>query len=205
MKFLNNNNLVMKKIKVILVILVIMTGKIKADEGMWLLPLIEKLNIETMNEMGFKLTAEDIFSVNKSSLKDAIVMFGIGCTGELISDKGLILTNHHCGYGAIQALSSMENNYLEDGFWAATFDDEIPAPGLTVSFLKRIEDVTEQVLEGVSDDMLYADRNKKINENRTNIVKEVQEDTKNRVIVQDFFSGSQYFLFVYDVFIDVRF
>jgi len=195
----------MKKIKVILVILVIMTGKIKADEGMWLLPLIEKLNIETMNEMGFKLTAEDIFSVNKSSLKDAIVIFGRGCTGELISDKGLILTNHHCGYGAIQALSSMENNYLEDGFWAATFDDEIPAPGLTVSFLKRIEDVTEQVLEGVSDDMLYADRNKKINENRTNIVKEVQEDTKNRVIVQDFFSGSQYFLVVYDVFRDVRF
>jgi hypothetical protein len=195
----------MKKISKILIALVILTGHIKADEGMWLLPLIEKLNIEKMNEMGFKLTAEDIFSINHSSLKDAVVIFGRGCTGELISDKGLILTNHHCGYGAIQSLSSMEHNYLDDGFWASTMDDEIPAPGLEVSFLKRIEDITEQVLEGVTKDMPYKERQKIINENRKNIVTEVRGDTKLRVLVQDFFAGNQYFLVVYEVFKDIRF
>ena len=195
----------MKNLRIILAVLVVMAGNVKADEGMWLLPLIEKLNIEKMNEMGFKLTAEDIFSINQSSIKDAVVIFGRGCTGELISEKGLILTNHHCGYGAIQSLSSMENNYLEDGFWAATFDDEIPAPGLTVSFLKQMEDVTEQVLEGVSDDMPFAERQQKIVENRTKIIKEVQGETKNRVLVQDFFGGNQYFLVVYEVFSDIRF
>ena len=195
----------MRKINIIVAFLVLLAGNLKADEGMWLLPLIEKLNIGKMNEMGFKLTAEDIFSINQSSIKDAIVIFGRGCTGELISDKGLILTNHHCGYGAIQALSSIEKNYLDNGFWAATFDDEIPAPGLTVSFLKRMEDVTAQVLDGVSNDMTFAERGKKINENRANIIKDVQGETQNRVIVQDFFAGSQYFLVVYEVFKDVRF
>ena len=143
----------MRKIKIILAILVLVTGNIKADEGMWLLPLIDKLNIEKMHELGCKLTADEIFNINQSSIKDAVVIFGGGCTGEIISDKGLILTNHHCGYGQIQSLSSMEHNYLEDGFWAATFDDEIPAPGLTVSFLKRMEDVTDQILKDVTNNM----------------------------------------------------
>ena len=178
--------------------------KINADEGMWLLPLIQKYNIEKMHDLGFKLSAEDIYSINQSSLKDAIVIFGRGCTAELISDKGLILTNHHCGYGNIQALSSVENNYLRDGFWAATNNDEIYAPGLSVSFLKSIKDVTNEVLEGISDNMTADEREKKIAENRANVIKS-QDNTNFRVLVSEFFAGNQYFLIVYEVFNDVRF
>ena len=129
---------------VALSVLMLSTFSLKADEGMWLLPLLKKLNIETMQAKGLKLSAEDIYSINQSSLKDAIVIFGGGCTGELISDQGLILTNHHCGYGAIQYHSSVEHDYLEDGFWAMNKEDELHTPDLSVTFLKRIEDVTEK-------------------------------------------------------------
>jgi len=136
----------MKKIALLLVGLVLMMGtSLRADEGMWLLPLIEKLNIQKMQEMGLQLSAEQIYSVNNTSLKDAIVIFGRGCTGELISEQGLVLTNHHCGYGSIQQHSTTQHDYLKDGFWAMSFEEEIPTPGLTVTFLVRIEDVTEKM------------------------------------------------------------
>ncbi len=180
------------------------SSMLKADEGMWLLPLIQKLNIEKMQEMGCKLTAEDIYSINKSSLKDAIVIFGGGCTGELISDKGLILTNHHCGYGAIQQLSSIEHNYLEDGFWAKNFSEELPAEGIRVTFMKYMEDVTAQVLEGITNDMSEQDREAKISANSKALETKAAEGNHYRTMVRDYFNGNQYFLVVYEIFEDVR-
>ena len=118
--------------------IVIFSSSIKADEGMWLFPLIKQLNIEKMQQMGCELSAEEIYSVNNTSMKDAIVIFGRGCTGEVISEKGLVLTNHHCGYGAIQQHSTPEKDYLKDGFWAMSMDEEIPTPGLSVNFLVKI-------------------------------------------------------------------
>jgi hypothetical protein len=176
----------------------------KADEGMWILPLIGKLNIGQMQEKGFKLTAEDIYSVNHSSLKDAVVIFGRGCTGELISDKGLVLTNHHCGYSSIQALSSVEHNYLEDGFWAATQADEIPAPGLTVTFLKRMEDVTALVSKDVDASMTENQRQQRIQTAIAELVKKATEGNHYKAQVTSFFAGNQYFMMVYEVFTDVR-
>ena len=127
-----------------------MTLAARADEGMWLLPMLQKFNEEAMRNIGCRLTAEDIYNINHASLKDAIVQFGGGCTGEVISQQGLISTNHHCGYGSIQRLSTPEKNYLEDGFFAKSLDEEIPVPGLTVKFMKSMEDVTDQLskLEG---------------------------------------------------------
>ena len=180
------------------------TSMLRADEGMWLLPLVQKLNIEKMQEMGFKLTAEDIYSINKSSLKDAVVIFGGGCTGELISDKGLILTNHHCGYGAIQQLSSVDHNYLEDGFWAKNFNEELPAEGLKVTFLKYMEDVTSQALEGVTAEMTEEEREAKINSNSKAIATKAAEGNHYKTMVRDYFNGNQFFLVVYEVFEDVR-
>lgn len=113
--------------------------------------LIEKYNIKLMQEKGFKLTSEDIYSVNRACMKDAVVSFGGGCTGLLVSPDGLLITNHHCGYSRIHALSSLENDYLADGFWAMKPDEELPCPGLFVTFLKRMEDVTESVLKGVTE------------------------------------------------------
>ncbi len=116
-----------------------------ADEGMWMLPLLQKLNADAMKDLGCRLTPDQIYSVNHASLKDAIVIFGGGCTGEMISDKGLLVTNHHCGYSSIQQLSSDEHNYLEDGFWAMNSNEEIPVPGLSVTFLVNMSDVTDAI------------------------------------------------------------
>ncbi|HKL71270.1 MAG TPA: S46 family peptidase, partial [Marinilabiliaceae bacterium] len=176
-----------------------------ADEGMWILPLIQKLNIETMQKMGLKLTAEDIYSVNNSSMKDAIVIFGGGCTGEMISDEGLLLTNHHCGYGQIQELSSLENNYLDNGFWAATKEEELPAPGLSVTFLRSMEDVTEQVLSEVTADMDESEREKSIQEKSDKLIKEATKENDYKVQVKEYFEGNQYFLLIYEIYTDVRF
>ncbi|MFO8002106.1 MAG: S46 family peptidase [Marinilabilia sp.] len=196
----------MKKLIFIAVALLLsLPGKIKADEGMWLLPLIEKLNIDEMQEMGLQLSAEDIYSINESSLKDAVVVFGGGCTGEMISEEGLLLTNHHCGYGKIQELSSVENNYLEEGFWAATKDDEIPVPDLSVTFMKRMEDVTERVTAELNDDMSENERRSKVDEISKQIADSVKGDTHYRTTVRDFFGGNQYYLLVYEKFDDVRF
>lgn len=176
----------------------------KADEGMWLLPLISKLNIGQMQQMGLKLTAEDIYSINQSSLKDAVAIFGRGCTSEVISSQGLVLTNHHCGYSNIQALSSVEHNYLEDGFWAKTLAEELPAPGLTMTFLKRMDDVTEKVMEGVAPQMGEKERKQKIEANGATLAKEATNGTHYTAMVRSYFGGNQYFLIVYETFTDIR-
>lgn len=196
----------MKKIIILLVALVMgFAGAVKADEGMWLLPLLSKLNINKMNDMGLKLTAEDIYSINNSSLKDAVVIFNGGCTGELISDKGLVITNHHCGYGSIQALSSVDHNYLKDGYWAKSFDEELQAEGLFVTFLKKMEDVTARVTEGLTEDADRAKREEVIAENIKTIKEEASEGNNYIVNVQSFFEDNQYFLIVYEKFTDIRF
>jgi hypothetical protein len=195
----------MKKLSLLLLSLCITLAQgVRADEGMWLLPLIQKLNINKMQQMGCKLSAEDIYNINKSSLKDAVVIFGGGCTGELVSEKGLILTNHHCGYSAIQQLSSVEHNYLEDGFWAKSTDEELYAEGLKVTFMKYMEDVTAKSLEGVTDQMSSQDRNALIAKNNKEIASKAAEGNNYRTMVLDYFNANQYFLIVYEVFEDVR-
>lgn len=194
-----------KLLSLSLLLLLINLSKVKADEGMWLLPLLQQLNIETMNEMGLELSAEELFSINQSSLKDAIVIFGGGCTGEMISDQGLLLTNHHCGYGQIQELSTLENNYLDNGFWAGSKEEELPAPGLKVTFMRHMKDVTKRVLEGVSEDMDHETRQKAIRANIDSITKAAGEGNDYEHLVRDYFAGNQYFLVSYEEFTDVRF
>jgi hypothetical protein len=195
----------MKKHSLLLILLIsLVSGTARADEGMWIPVLIEKYNIRIMQENGFKLTAEDIYSINKASMKDAVVLFGGGCTGEFISDKGLILTNHHCGYGSIQKHSTLEHDYLTDGFWAATKEEELSNPGLSVTIMKYMEDVTEKVLEGVTDDLDAEKREALINANITAINAEAIKGTHYVSMVMPFFLGNQYFLIVNEVFSDVR-
>lgn len=184
--------------------LMFFTFKAKADEGMWLLTLLQQLNITKMNEMGCKLTAEDIYSINKASLKDAIVIFGGGCTGEIVSEKGLILTNHHCGYDAIQYHSSVEHDYLSDGFWAKNNAEELYTPDLKVTFLIRIEDVTSRVLADVKPGMKEEDREKIIEEVKERIKSEATSGTHYTASVDDFFGGNNYYLLVYEIYNDVR-
>ena len=184
--------------------LVITAPALRADEGMWIPLLIEKYNIKLMQEKGFKLTAEDIYSINKASMKDAVVIFGGGCTGEFISDKGLLITNHHCGKGLIQNHSSLEHDYLTDGFWAKSQNDELSNPGLTVTILKYMEDVTDRVLEGVTDDMSKDDRDAVMNANITAINAEAVKGTHYYAMVRPFYLGNQFFLLVNEVFKDVR-
>ena len=176
----------------------------KADEGMWIPLLIEKFNIQDMQEKGFKLSAEDIYSINQACLMDAVVIFGGGCTGEVVSDKGLLLTNHHCGYGAIQRHSSVEHDYLTDGFWAMSMEEELPNPNLKVTFLKRIEDVTDQVLVNVSDDLTEAKRTEIINKNSEDIKNKAIDGTHFTAVIRPFYYGNQYYMFVYEEYKDVR-
>ena len=144
--------------KIILTIAALLSlGIARADEGMWLLPMLQQFNEEAMRNIGCRLTAEDIYNINHASLKDAIVQFGGGCTGEVISQQGLLSTNHHCGYGSIQRLSTPEKNYLEDGFFAKSLEEEIPVPGLTVKFLVSMEDVTDKLAS--IDDTVQQDGN----------------------------------------------
>jgi hypothetical protein len=175
-----------------------------AKEGMWIPLLLEKYNIEEMQEMGFKLTAEDIYSINQASMKDAVMIFNGGCTAELISDQGLIITNHHCGYSAIQSHSTVKNDYLTDGFWAMSKEEELANPDMTVTFLKYMEDVTDSVLTGVKDTMTMKEREKIIAGNIKKIKDGVTKDTHYTATVKPFFQGNQYFLFVKEVFKDVR-
>jgi hypothetical protein len=176
----------------------------KADEGMWIPMFIDRLNYEDMQKMGLQLTAEEIYSVNQGSLKDAVVIFGRGCTGEVISDQGLLLTNHHCGYGSIQSVSTVENDYLSNGFWARSMEEEIPIPGLTVQFLIRMDDVTSRMLEGITADMTEKERSKKLNENRRAIVEEATKDTHYNAVVKDYFEGNEFYLLTYETFKDIR-
>ena len=178
----------------------------QADEGMWLPSLIHKLNIKEMQQLGYELSAEDIYNINQSSLKDAVGALDRGsCTAEIISGEGLLLTNHHCGFGEIQSHSSVENDYLRDGFWAKTKEDELPNPGKTISFLVRMEDVTDIVL---SDSILaIADEEQKMKaiQGKTfAISKEAGEGNHYEARVQSLFNGNRYYLFVYETFLDVR-
>lgn len=177
---------------------------VKADEGMWLPMLVERLNYTDMQKYGLKLTAEELYSINHSSLKDAIIQFGNGCTGEIISNQGLILTNHHCGYGSIQSHSTTEHDYLLDGFWAKSFDQELPNPGLTARFLIRVEDVTSQILSGVTNKMTETERALAVKSNIAKAVKTATEGTDYEASVRPFFNGNEYYLFVSQVFYDVR-
>lgn len=171
---------------------------------MWLLPLIQKLNIGKMTELGLQLTAEDIYSVNHSSVKDAIVIFGGGCTGEIVSPQGLLLTNHHCGYGAIQSHSTVEHDYLTDGFWAMSKTEELPTPGLSVTFLDYLTDVTDRVLAGVNDNMTEAERNNATRDASQKIQDEIKTDKFHFARVQAYFGGNRFYLLVYTRYSDVR-
>jgi hypothetical protein len=175
-----------------------------AKEGMWVPLFLQQLNEAEMQKMGLKISSEDIYSINKASLKDAIVIFGGGCTGEVVSDLGLLLTNHHCGYGAIQKHSSIEHDYLTDGFWAMNQKEELSNPGLSVTFLVEMREVTDLVLEGVENAKNEDDRQKMITEKIKQIIKDEPKIEGNQVIIKPFFSGNQYILFVYDVFKDIR-
>ena len=191
-------------------LLVLAPAASRADEGMWLLSLIGK-NYADMQKAGFKLTPEDIYSINQSCLKDAIV--GLGnegqpfwhfCTGEIISNRGLISTNHHCGYGKLQEHSTVEHDYLRDGFWAYNMSQELPNPGLTASILVRMEDVTSRVMECLSDDMSEADRAKAVRNVSERIAREATAGTDYDAQVKPMFNGNQYFLFVHIIYKDVR-
>lgn len=179
-------------------------SSVKADEGMWIPMLVKNANYQAMVEKGLKLTPEQLYDINSASLKDAIVQFGNGCTGEVVSDQGLLFTNHHCGYGQIQAHSSVENDYLRDGFWAMTMEEELPNPGLTVKFLVRMEDVTNQVMSQITPDMTRKEKFDKIAEVSKQIEKEAKGESRYTTLVRDMFKGNQYILFVYDIFEDVR-
>jgi hypothetical protein len=179
-------------------------SSLRADEGMWLLPLLQKLNIDTMHSLGLKLTAEDIYSINHSSLKDAIVMFDGGCTGEIVSEEGLLLTNHHCGYEAIQNHSTVEHNYLDQGFWAGNHQEELPNPGITVTFLVRIEDVSETIMGGIRDSMNEADRKHRITEISDSITAAAISGTGYNASVESMFGGNNFYLFVYEDYKDIR-
>jgi len=177
--------------------------KLTAKEGMWIPILLEKYNLAEMQEMGFKLSASDIYDVNNASMKDAVVIFGGGCTGELISNEGLLITNHHCGMRQIQSHSTVENDYLTNGFWAMNRNDELTNPGLTVSFLEYMEDVTDKVFEnteGLSD----VEKEKQVERNSNEIKKLATEDGKYTAQIKPLFYGNQYFLYVYKIYKDVR-
>ena len=188
-----------------------LVGKVHADEGMWLPMFVERLNYVDMQKMGLQLTPEELYSINNSSLKDAIVGLSEGatprgffCTGEIVSQNSLMFTNHHCGYGAIQKLSTVEHDYLTDGFWAKDFSEELPAEGISASFLVRMEDVTEQVLSVVNDTMTWAERNAAIAAKSKELELAASEDGKYNPIVSAFFEGNEYYMFVYRVYTDVR-
>ena len=186
----------MKRILTILALAVCLSAA--ADEGMWLLPMLQKFNADAMRNIGCRLTPEDIYSINKSSLKDAIVQFGGGCTAEIISAEGLLVTNHHCGYSSIQKLSSPEHNYLEDGFWALSKDAELPVPGLSVTFMRSMQDVTS-AFKGLDD-------RESIDAKRREIASAARKDNPHcEATVTSFYNNNVYYLIVYKKYKDVRF
>ena len=204
----------MKKFLCTLSALLLITAGAWADEGMWLLPLIQKMNGKAMKDLGCRLTPEEIYSINNNSLKDAIVQFGGGCTGEIISDKGLLVTNHHCGYSSIQGLSTPEHNYLEDGYWAMTGKDELPVEGLTVKFLQNMTDVTavlEKAREAAMKEYRDSANVKTLAENavkaaREGLIKTAEADYPNcDVRITGFYNENVYYLIVYKIYRDVRF
>lgn len=204
----------MKKFLCTLSALLLITAGAWADEGMWLLPLIQKMNGKAMKDLGCRLTPEEIYSINNNSLKDAIVQFGGGCTGEIISDKGLLVTNHHCGYSSIQGLSTPEHNYLEDGYWAMTGKDELPVEGLTVKFLQNMTDVTavlNKAREAAMKEYRDSANVETLAENavkaaREGLIKTAEADYPNcDVRITGFYNENVYYLIVYKIYRDIRF
>lgn len=197
----------MKKLSLLMVVAVLFSAMpLKADEGMWLLPLLEKFNIKKMQELGCKLSAKEIYDINNTSLKDAIVIFGGGCTGEVISNKGLLITNHHCGYGSIQKLSSVEHDYLKDGYWAMNNSQELPAEGLSVTFIDSFTDVTAEVeaIEAKAKDdkekeKLFAKLEEKL------LAAAVKRDAFLKGRIQSFYNNNVYYFITTKTFKDIRF
>lgn len=186
--------------------LLVATGlQVRADEGMWLLPYLQKLNIKEMKAKGLKLSTDQIYNVNGNSLKDAIVIFGGGCTGEIVSANGLVFTNHHCGYGSIQRLSSVEHDYLENGFWAMNYNEELPCPGMSVTFIRSIEDVSDQILPKLNDSMSEEQRQQCVDSLSKAITKAaLPENSTKEAFIESFFGGNQYLMFVVERYKDVR-
>ena len=193
--------------KLLLLIIVMAALKMqpaKADEGMWLLNLLETLRIDTMNSMGLKLSADDIYNINEGSLKDAVVMFADYCTGEIVSENGLLFTNHHCGFEAIQNHSTVEHNYLEDGFWAMNQEEELPNPELSVTFLKRIEDISDLVMSRINSDMNESRRSAIIEALSDSLTSAIKAESGLEASVESLYGGNNYYLFVYEEYKDVR-
>ena len=194
----------MKNLRFYITLLITLTvGIAKAGEGMWI-PMLLQYNEKEMQEMGMRITAEDIYSINHSSLKDAIVLFGGGCTGEIVSDQGLLLTNHHCGYDYIQKHSSVEHDYLTKGFWAMNRGEELPCPGLSVTFLREMRDVTEKILHGTNVDMPEDERKAIIEENIKKLVAQFEKETTYKVSIKPFFLGNEYYALFNEIYTDMR-
>ena len=194
----------MKKFLLLLIIGIALFLKGFAEEGMWLPQLLQTLNEKEMKKMGMKINASDIYNISKGSLKDAIVSFGGFCTAEVISDKGLLLTNHHCGFDAIQNHSSLQNNYIRDGFWAYNHDQELQNAGLFATFIIRIEDITKAVLESVSNSLNEKERQSKIDNNIAAIKTMTKKESYQDLLIRPFFDGNKYFLFVTETYKDIR-
>jgi hypothetical protein len=193
-----------KNMLILLIFLFIPLAVLRAEEGMWLPSLLGELKIGDMQEKGFRLSADDIYHINRAAITDAVVSFGGFCTGELISAEGLLITNHHCGLGSIQRHSSLENNYLDEGFWAMSREDELPNPELYVRFLREVQDVTGFVLEGVEDGMSEQSRAEIISRNIRKLQDEATDGTQWNALTKSFFYGSEYCMFLYEEFNDVR-
>ncbi len=196
----------MKRFLILIICLATVGFRLSADEGMWLLPYLQKMNYEDMKAKGLKLKATDIYNPNGTSLKDAIVIFGGGCTGEIVSPDGLIFTNHHCGHSNIQQLSSVEHDYLANGFWAMNRAEELPVPGLSVKFVRSIEDVTAVVTEGIPADYTEAQRDEIIEANVAALMEKMQEQYPDKTVdIRAYFGGNQFFATVIDEYTDIRF
>ncbi len=198
------NDLDMKKYFLLLVITASFIGRAVAEEGMWLPQLLQSLNEKQMKKMGMKINASDIYNISKGSLKDAIVSFGGFCTAEVISDQGLLLTNHHCGFDAIQNHSSIQNNYIRDGFWAYNKDQELRNEGLFATFIIRIDDVTADVLKGITGSMTEKERQSAIDKNIASLRSSTKKESYQDLFVRSFFEGNKYYLFVTETYRDVR-
>lgn len=194
----------MKKFLTLFISISLLANMLSAKEGMWLPLLLKSLNEDDMQSMGLKLSAEDIYSVNQSSLKDAVISFGGFCTGEIISDQGLILTNHHCGYGQIQSHSSVENDYLTNGYWAMNHSEELKNPGLTATFIVRMEDVTAKILDGIDSKLKESKRQVEIEKRIKELTEETIKDSDYGAYIKPFFYGNEYYMFVTETFKDIR-
>jgi hypothetical protein len=203
---MDNTIINMKRIVLVVALTILaFPVRVHADEGMWLMSLIEQINMDEMTEMGLELTADQIYSINQASLKDAVgALDGGSCTAELISAEGLLITNHHCGYNEIQYHSSVENNYLKNGFWAMTRDEELPNEGKTITFLIRMEEVTDQILPKLNENMTHQERNSKIRSLSGAITSDATAGTHYEAIVSSVFDENRFFLFVSETYLDVR-